>query len=308
MKFLNLVLNRTSMIINLIILLLLCTSHFPVFANSNGLNHIRGLEKVALAEVSGKVTDSETGDALPGVNIVIKGTTTGTVTKSDGSYSLDAPGDATLAFSFIGYKTIEVAIGNRSVIDIGLAPDVGQLEQIVVVGYGTQRKRELAGSVSSIDAEEVNKVVTGNVTQALIGKAPGVRVEVNGGAPGAGANVIIRGTGSLSNQDPLYVIDGVFADNINFLNPSDIESIEVLKDASTASIYGARSGQGVIIITTKKGAIGQAMRVDVDVSLGMAKAVRQLDLLNASDYITNRQQAFDNDGTAPPGNFNDFDS
>ncbi len=257
--------------------------------------------------ITGKVTD-DNGIELPGVNILIKGTGIGTITDASGNYQLDVPDDAlVLVFSYVGYVTEEVEISGRSVIDLSLSPDLSTLSEIVVIGYGTQRKQELTGSVSSISGEDVNNAVTGNPTQALIGRAPGVRVEVNGGAPGAGANVIIRGTGSLSNQDPLYVIDGVFSNDMNFINPSDIESVEILKDASTASIYGARSGQGVIIITTKKGKQGQPMQVDLNASWGLASVVRQLDFLNAADYIANRRQAFTNDGTPLPGNFNNFD-
>lgn len=258
-------------------------------------------------EISGKVTD-ENGAELPGVNVLVKGTDIGTITDVNGNFSLKAPDDASvLVFSYVGYITEEVEIEGRSVVNLSLTPDLSTLSEVVIVGYGTQRKQELTGAVSSIKGEQVSSAVTGNPTQALIGRATGVRVEINGGAPGAGANVIIRGTGSLSNQDPLYVIDGVFSDNMNFINPSDIESIEVLKDASTASIYGARSGQGVIIITTKKGSEGQPMSVDFDASWGMAQAVRQLDFLNAREYIANREQAFNNDGTPLPGNFYDFD-
>ena len=256
--------------------------------------------------LTGRVTD-EDDEPLPGVTIRVKGTTIGTISKADGTYQLKVPDEAVLIFSFVGYLPVEATLGSQTVLNIKLQPDVANLEEVVVVGYGTQRKQDVSGALSTISGEDVSNVVTGNATQALIGRAPGVRVEVNGGAPGAGANVIIRGTGSLSNQDPLYVIDGVFSNDISFLNPSDIESIQVLKDASTASIYGARAGQGVILVTTLKGKENQPLSVNLDVSWGFAKADRQLDFLNAKEYIANREAAFKNDNTPLPRNFYDFD-
>lgn len=257
--------------------------------------------------VSGTVTDAE-GSPLPGASVIEKGTANGTQTDFDGNFTLEvSDSNATLVVTYVGFTPQEVALNGQTSIRVSLQEDAAQLDEVVVIGYGTQKKRNVAGSISSIDGESVNTVVTGNPTQALVGKATGVRVETNGGAPGAAASVIIRGTGSLSNQDPLYVVDGVFTDNINFLNPADISSLQVLKDASTASIYGARSGQGVIIVTTKKGRTNQGLSIDFDTSLGIASAIRQLDFLNASDYITNREQAFANDGATLPGNFFDFD-
>ncbi len=257
--------------------------------------------------VTGKILD-ESGEPLFGANILEKGTNNGAQSDFDGNFSITVSGDdAILVIYYVGYATQEITVGTQTNFTVQLEVSAASLDEVVVVGYGTQKKRNVAGSISTIDGESVNTVVTGNPTQALVGKATGVRVETNGGAPGAGATVIIRGTGSLSNQDPLYVVDGVFSDNINFLNPSDIESIQVLKDASTASIYGARSGQGVVIVTTKKGRTGQPMKIDFDMSLGVATEIRQLDFLNASEYIANREQAFINDGTPLPANFFDFD-
>ncbi|MEO9512229.1 MAG: TonB-dependent receptor [Flavobacteriaceae bacterium] len=257
--------------------------------------------------ITGLVADKD-GVPLLGASIVEKGTTNGTQTDFDGNFELEVSDpNVTLVVSFIGFATKEIALNGQTEFTITLDASAAGLDEVIIVGYGTQKKRNVAGSISSIDGDAINNAVTGNPTQALVGQATGVRVETSGGAPGAAANVIIRGTGSLSNQNPLYVVDGVFSDDINFLNPSDIESIQVLKDASTASIYGARSGQGVIIVTTKKGTKGQAMKIDLDISSGFASAVRQLDYLNAAEYIANRTQAFTNDGTALPGNFNDFD-
>ncbi|MDN5210849.1 TonB-dependent receptor [Fulvivirgaceae bacterium BMA12] len=265
------------------------------------------VEIIEEKEISGTVKD-ETGAALPGVNVLLKGTTVGSITDADGKFTIAVPDDnAVLVFSFIGYLSQEVVVGVRSVIDISLIADVTALEEVIVLGYGSQRRQDISGAVSTISGDKINNVVTGNATQALLGKAAGVRVEVNGGAPGATANVIIRGTGSLSNQNPLYVIDGVFSDDMSFLNPADIESIQVLKDAAAASIYGARAGQGVIIVTTKNGKINQPMKLDIDASVGFAKAVRQLDFLNAADYVANREAAYANDNVALTPNFFDFD-
>ena len=256
--------------------------------------------------VSGKIID-ENGQPLPGASIIEKGTLNGTQSDFDGNFSLSTSNlDVTLVVSYVGFASQEVAVGGRTSINVTLVESASGLDEVVVVGYGTQRRSDVSGSVSSIAAEDINQVVTGNATQALMGRAPGVRVDINGGSPGAAANIIIRGTGSLSNQNPLFVIDGVFSDNMNFLNPNDIESVEVLKDA-TASIYGARSGQGVVLVTTKKGVKGQPMKIDVDASWGSANVVRTLKMLNATDYITNREQAYANDNNAVPSNFYDFD-
>jgi len=257
--------------------------------------------------VSGSVTDMD-GVPLPGASIIEKGTTNGAQSDFDGNFTLDvADQNAVLVVSYVGYATKEVSVSNQTQLSITLEEDAAALDEVVVVGYGTQKRANVSGAVSSIKGDDVNQVVTGNASQALVGKATGVRVEVNGGAPGAGTNIIIRGTGSLSNQDPLYVIDGVFSDNMDFLNPSDIESIEVLKDA-TASIYGARSGQGVILVTTKKGTSGQPLKIDLDASWGFANVIRKLDMLNAADFIANREQAYQNDGNTVPSNFYDFDT
>ncbi len=264
-------------------------------------------ELITQQTITGTVFD-QNNIPLAGANILEKGTTNGTQTDFDGNFSIVvANTEAILQVSYIGFLSKEIPLNGQTTTTITLQEDVAGLDEVVVVGYGTQKKRNVAGSISSIDGDAINSVVTGNATQALSGRATGVRVETNGRSPGASASVIIRGTGSLSNQNPLYVVDGVFSDNIDFLNPGDIESIQVLKDASTASIYGARSGQGVIIVTTKKGVSGQAMKIDLDASWGVAKAVRELDFLNARDYITHRTQAYTNDGTPLPGNFNDFD-
>lgn len=233
--------------------------------------------------VSGKVTAQEDNSALPGVNITVKGTTTGTVTDASGSYSLTAPDNATLVFSFIGYTTEEVPIGNRNTIDIALLPDVQALQEVVVTGYTVQEKKDLTSAVAVIKPKELLSVAATSVEQQLQGRAAGVTV-TNSNVPGQGANVRIRGFGTLGNNDPLYIIDGVpTKDNLANFNQNDIESIQILKDATSASIYGARAGNGVIIITTKKGKSGEP-KVTFDAYYGIQQPRRLLEMLNTAEY------------------------
>ncbi|WPP51109.1 SusC/RagA family TonB-linked outer membrane protein [Catalinimonas niigatensis] len=203
--------------------------------------------------VSGRVTVAPDQEAVPGVNVVVKGTTQGTVTDIDGNYRISASDENdTLIFSFVGYANQEEPINGRSTIDVTLQEDVEQLSEVVVIGYGTQRKSDLTGAVSSIKAEEITKIGSGIPSEALQGKVAGVNVTPSG-VPGRQPNVNIRGVGTLGNNNPLYVVDGVFLEDISFLNGNDIQSMEVLKDASATAIYGSRGANGVIIVTTKKG-------------------------------------------------------
>src|SRR5690606_6702240 len=214
--------------------------------------------------VSGKVTDEENAP-LPGVNVLIKNTMTGTVTDIDGNYSITADADAVLVFSFIGYVTTEVPINGRSSINIQLQPDVQTLSEVVVVGYGTQKKSDLTGSVGQVSSEELLERPVTNVLQGLQGRVAGVNVFLNSGAPTASPRVVIRGMGTInSSSGPLYVVDGVVMEDIAFLNPYDIESMEVLKDASSTAIYGARGANGVILITTRRGARREGVVVGYD--------------------------------------------
>jgi TonB-linked SusC/RagA family outer membrane protein len=207
--------------------------------------------------VTGKVTDEE-GNPLPGVNIIIKGTMTGAITDADGNYTItvDVP-DAILVFSFVGYTTQEVAVAGRATLDVTMALEVIGLEEVVAVGYGTQRKETMTGSVANVAGAELEKVPIPNVTATLSGKLPGLLVNERSGEPGReGLNILIRGSGTLNDNNPLFIIDGVERDEIERLNPEDIESVSVLKDAS-AAIYGARAANGVIIVTTKTGKVGK---------------------------------------------------
>ncbi len=201
--------------------------------------------------ITGVVVDDE-GMPIPGANVLEKGTTNGTVTDFDGNYSINAASDAVLVFSYIGFKSIEVAVDGRSSIDVSLNTDVTALEEIVVVGYGTQRKQDLTGAVSVVKTEDLAKQPSGQVTSQLQGRASGVTI-TGGGQPGEAPQIKIRGSNTFGNNNPLYVVDGIPTDNINDLNPNDVESMQVLKDAGSASIYGSRAANGVIVITTKKG-------------------------------------------------------
>jgi TonB-linked SusC/RagA family outer membrane protein len=203
--------------------------------------------------VTGKVTASDDGSTLPGVNVIVKGTSSGTVTDGNGGFSLSVPGDnATLVFSFIGYTAQEVALGTRTTINVALAPDVKALEEIVVTGYTTENRREVTGAVATVKARELVAVPSGNVEQSLQGRVPGVTVITNG-QPGTTSVVRLRGFGAFGGNEPLYIVDGVPVGSTDFLQPDDIETTTVLKDAPSASIYGARAANGVIVYTTKKG-------------------------------------------------------
>ena len=208
--------------------------------------------------VSGTVTDQKTGQPVPGVNVLIKGTNHGTVTDIDGNYALEAPDSAsTLVFSFIGYRTTEIAIEDRTTVDVALATDTQTLESVVVVGYGTQKKANLTGAVSQIDSETIEDRPTANVTQAIQGAIPNFNINFDDGRPGTQGQLNIRGNTSINGGEPLVLIDGVPGGTINSINPLDVESITVLKDAASAAIYGARAAFGVVLITTKSGKPGK---------------------------------------------------
>ena len=243
--------------------------------------------------VSGKVTDKEDGSALPGVTIVEKGSTNGATTDATGAYSLNVTANATLIFSFVSYKSMEVIIGNLTQIDVSLEPDATNLQDLIVVGYGTQLKREITGAVGSIKNNEFNNQPTTNLAANMQGKLAGVNITTPSGTPGAGVSISIRGS-----NNPLYVVDGVpmlsesnsslptsfdtegnvigsgqTTSTISDINPNDIESIEVLKDASATAIYGARAANGVVLITTKRGKSGAPTRTIAGERDGRARRV-----------------------------------
>jgi TonB-linked SusC/RagA family outer membrane protein len=235
--------------------------------------------------VSGKVSNAE-GSPVPGVNILVKATTNGTTTDAEGMYSLVVPEeDAVLVFSFIGYTTQEVPVNGRSVIDVILTEDIQNLQEVVVVGYGTQKKSDVTGSVASIHSKDFVKGVATNALQLLSGKASGVSINQVNSEPGGDLTIRVRGAGSInSSNSVLVVIDGLPGGSVANINPSDIESIEILKDASAAAIYGARAANGVVLITTRKGKVG-APQVSYDTYWAYQTPSHKLDVLNATQYM-----------------------
>ena len=258
--------------------------------------------------ISGKVTN-EKAEGIPGVNVILKGTTTGAVTDPDGNYEIEVPGEgAVLVFSSIGYIKEEIVVGDQRVINISLLPDLLALHEVVVVGYGTQKKSDLTGAVASVTSEEVKALTISNPTMALQGRVAGVNVQSNGGAPGAGVSVVIRGAGTINGSlDPLYVVDGVFLESLSSVNPNDIESVEVLKDASAAAIYGSRAANGVVIVTTSRGSDG-GLVLSAHATVGISNPTNKIDFLNARQYADVRN-AIDDAGNSPraPVNSTDFD-
>ncbi len=250
--------------------------------------------------IQGQVTDVSSGETIPGVNVILKGTTTGTSTDSDGNYELTVPSlQDTLVFSFVGYETQEVPIEGRTTLDVALQSEVLAGDEVVVVGYGSVREQNLTGSVSSVNMDELSSRPLTNSSMALQGQAPGVYALQNSGrAGGDQATVRIRGVGTLNNSDPLYVIDGV-PGNINDVNPQDIESVSVLKDAASAAIYGSRAANGVILITTKTGDTGEQVNVSYNGQMGWQQPTALPGVLNSVEYATLGNEASRNSGMQP---------
>jgi len=260
----------------------------------------------AQSTVSGKVTSSEDGSALPGVTVLEKGTSNGTISDTDGNFTINVSANATLVFSFVGYSSQEIAVGAQTTLDIKLVTDTKALSEVVVVGYGTTKSKDLTGSVAVINSENFNKGVIQTPDQLFQGRLAGVNVTPSSGEPGAASTITIRGSSAIrGNQDPLYIIDGVPLDNSNamlatmsgvegmstpknpllFLNPNDIESMTVLKDASSAAIYGSRAANGVIIITTKKGrGAGKKGSFSFNAYTSISNPAKRYDLLSSKDF------------------------
>lgn len=246
----------------------------------------------AQTAVKGTVKD-ETGSGLPGVNILLKGTTIGTTSDGNGNYSIEVSGDnPSLVFSFIGYETMEVAVGGRSTIDVVLTPSIESLSEVVVVGYGVQKKSDITGAMANLTGETLREVPVANVTQALQGRAAGVEINSTSTRPGAGAQIRIRGSRSLTgSNDPLIVVNGIpFTGTIDDINPSDIASLDILKDASATAIYGSRGSNGVILITTRRGKEGKN-QIYYDGYYGVANAIGKYDVMNGAEYDAMRTEA-----------------
>lgn len=246
--------------------------------------------------VSGIVTSLVDGEPLIGVSVLVKGTTVGTITDFDGKYSINAGNGDVIVFSYIGYKNQEITVTNQSAINVALTEDSEVLDEVVVVGYGVQKKKLVTGATVQVKGENIAKLNTTNPLQAMQGQTPGVSIASTSGQPGSDMKVSIRGLGTVGNASPLYLIDGVGGD-ISTLNPADIESIDVLKDAASAAIYGAQAANGVVLITTKSGKEGKA-QVTFDAYYGTQKVARKADMLNAQQYMTIMDEQALNSGSA----------
>lgn len=260
--------------------------------------------------ISGKVTSSEDGSPLPGVNVVVKGTTVGTATGTDGTYKLQVPSNAqALIFSFVGFLNQEVQIGNRNTVDVVLQVDQKILSEVVVTGYSTENKREITGAISSVKGDVIENLPMQSFDRAIQGRAAGVLVQAANGVPGGAIRVRIRGVTSISaGNEPLYIVDGVQLNNagntdfvssnpLAFLNPNDIESIEILKDAAAASIYGAQASNGVVLVTTKKGKGGKT-NFNLNYQYGLVEPIKLMNVLNTQDWIRVRTEAIRNQNPA----------
>ena len=256
--------------------------------------------------VEGIVTDATTNETLVGVTILIKGSTVGTITDMDGHYSLRSDqlnASSVLVYSYVGYTAIEETIGDRTRIDIKLEPAITQLDELVVIGYGVQKKKDLTGAVSMVDGSKLDKFTVSGIDQALQGRAAGVAVTQNSGAPGDGVSIRIRGTGSIySSNEPLYVIDGIPTKDpeaLNSISTSDIESISILKDAASAAIYGSRANNGVVLVTTKKAKKGES-RIDFKSQVGFQTHGYLIPMVNTRQYVDIYNEAANNDNPYLP--------
>ncbi len=249
--------------------------------------------------ITGRVTD-ESGVGLPGVSIYIKGTQRGTITDLEGNYTLEVTSGDIIVFSYVGFNTQEVEIANQTSINIEMVEMRIGVDEVVVIGYGTVRKSDLTGSVSSVKGDDLLKIPSSSAEQALQGKVAGVRVTSNSGAPGSAPTVRIRGVGTFGNPDPIFVVDGVILDDITFLNAADIESIEVLKDASSTAMYGSRGANGVIIITTKSGTRDAKPVITLTAGYDLQTIQHYIDMLNAREFAQTVNKI-------NPGTFNNID-
>ncbi len=253
------------------------------------------------ARIVGTVTSAENGQPLPGANVIVKGTPIGVLTNGQGQYTLRVPSASdTLVFSLIGYAEREVPINGQAEVSVALEVSAVALDQIVVTGYGSQQKRDVTGSVSTVEGSEVTEVATPSVVASLQGKVAGVQVTPTSGEPGAGAVVRIRGIGTLNDASPLYVVDGMFVDDIDFLTPEDVASVEVLKDASATAIYGSRGANGVVLITTKKGSESRGTTYRVNAYAGTQSVLHRIDLANAEQYAQLANELAANEGNPLP--------
>ena len=249
--------------------------------------------------VSGRLTGAD-GEALIGATVSVQGTNTGTSTNLDGQYKLEVPGkESVLVFSYLGMRTRTETVGDRRTIDLVLEEDNAMIDEVVVVGYGSQKRSNISGAVATVTAAEIAETPILRVEQALQGRTAGVQVTQNSGSPGSPLTVRVRGTGTINNSDPLYIVDGIPVDGLDFLNPNDIETINVLKDAASAAIYGARGANGVVLITTKGGKLNQDGKISYDAYFGMQSTWKKANLLSAREYAILSNEAHVAAGQVP---------
>ncbi len=277
----------------------------PTFASAHAAGNPVSIAKRTLVDktIQGKVSSKEDNTAIPGVTVVVKGTTTGTTTDVDGKYEIDIKsGNDILVFSAVGFLTQEITVGNASTIDISLSADQKSLDEVVVVGYGTQKKSQLTGAISSVGSREISELPVTNARQALQGRAAGVDVNQGGSKPGAAPQIRIRGRRSFNaSNDPLFVVDGIpLAGGIDDINPNDIASMEVLKDASSTAIYGSRGANGVVIVTTKRGTPGKTT-VSIDSYGGVNQRLGRIDVMNGPEFAEYKRESRRTGGNYPAG-------
>lgn len=255
--------------------------------------------EVELWKLTGTVLDNS-GQPLPGATVFEKGTDKGTQTDFDGNFTLDVSNqNATIVVSFMGYITKEISLNGKSILNIALQEDTASLDEIVLVGYGTQKKALVTGASVQVNGDDLVKMSTDNALKALQGQTPGVQITATSGQPGESMKVVIRGVGSTGGSQPLFVVDGIITSDISYLNNSDIESIVVLKDAASAAIYGSQASNGVVLVSTKKGKTGTAASITFDQYYGIQKVPNKIDLLNGSEYATMLNEAAVNSGKSP---------
>lgn len=250
--------------------------------------------------INGTVLDSEYKEPIPGVNIILKNTTNGTITDFDGNFSIkDVPTGSILVFSYVGFIAQEIVVTNADDLQIVLLPDIAQLDEVVVIGYGTQRKKEITGAVSIVSAETIEKLNPTRIEQALQGQVAGVNITANTGSPGGASTISIRGVSTNGDSRPLILVDGNVVEDLSVVNPNDIESMNILKDA-TAGIYGVRAANGVILITTKTGRKEMPLTVEYSAYTGFQQTTRKMSVLNATEYALIVNEAYANGGSTPP--------
>lgn len=254
---------------------------------------------MAQKTITGKVIGAADGTGLPGVNVTVPGTSSGASTDTKGNYTLSLPAGAkSVLFSFIGYEPQTITVGDKTVINVSLSASTKGLGEVVVVGYGVQNRRDVTGTIASVKGSDIKNIPVPDAASAIQGRVTGVDIVRSDGAPGSTPAIRIRGTGTINNADPLVIIDGIPATGLSDVNPNDIASMEILKDASSSAIYGTRAANGVVIITTKKGSYGEKLKASVNVYRGVSNTIRYIPLLNAPDLVMLKQERATNDGGA----------